>query len=186
MCIYRGKTIVYTGRLGRNGLSALEEYKALSLDAEIRHRLGIDDDGSDTNGADNESDDGDDRDDAAAASVVLPYVHEGNAMTASGRAEDFLPISAGGKLKDKNDKVPVRVIHFTERFLCEYVLVALPSLVEDAPPSLSLSLSLCNVCVTWRLTHPPSPSISLSLPLLCSCAFRQHAAGCHLLYTRLG
>ena len=177
---------MYTGRLGRNGLSALEEYKALSLDAEIRHRLGIDDDGSDTNGADNESDDGDDRDDAAAASVVLPYVHEGNAMTASGRAEDFLPISAGGKLKDKNDKVPVRVIHFTERFLCEYVLVALPSLVEDAPPSLSLSLSLSlsAMCVSHGDSHIHRlrPSLCLSLSYV-----RVHSANTQpgvIFYTR--
>lgn len=103
----RGKTILYTGRIARYGLCALEEYKALSLDAEIRHRLGIDDEGSNDANGDGESDAGDDHDATAASVVVLPYVHEGNAMTASGRAEDFLPISAGGKLKDKNDKVRV-------------------------------------------------------------------------------
>ena len=39
---------------------------------------------------------------------MLPYEHRGNSMTASGKMEDFLPKSAGGKLKDKNNKVRSR------------------------------------------------------------------------------
>ena len=116
-----GGTKVYTASVGRRGIETLDEYRELSLDAAIRQRLRIEDDVDDAPrrrvpGVAAESA-GRDAEDAAA--VVLPYAHEGNALTASGNPEDFLPVSAGGKLKDKNHKVVYLNTDRSESF-CSY------------------------------------------------------------------
>lgn len=94
---------MYTGRVGANGIESIEDYHQLSLNDALKSLSSLqplsshqqnDDDVFERTTDINEKN-----------QVVLPFQHMGNKMTASGKMEDFLPKSAGGKLKDKNNKV---------------------------------------------------------------------------------
>ena len=97
---------MYTATVGHRGVEALEEYRELSLEEAVRQRFGMEDERDVRRLRAEAAGPAADADEAVeAAAVVLPYAHEGNLRTASGNPEDFLPVSAGGKLKDKNHRV---------------------------------------------------------------------------------